>query len=141
LQQTCVFKQVLDALLLVLHNNVVGLGLCHCHLIVAFLLLFASRRPLGRGVLLLALEGGGGLALVALLDVVVGIKHDHFLLAFYLDIWRLYGAIPALLALPLVQLAHRVDLTHHLAVNGDPLFRVELLLVQHAQVQHLVLDF
>lgn len=84
-------------------------------------------------------EGGGGLALVPLFDVVV--EDDDFFLALQFDIWGLDGAVPAFFALPLVELADGVDFPDDLSVDVDALPRLELLLVQHAQVQHLVLDF
>jgi hypothetical protein len=84
-------------------------------------------------------EGGGGLALVSLFDVVV--EDDHFFLALQFDIGGLDGAVPALFAFPLVEFAHGVDFPDDLSVDVDALPRLELLLVEHAQVQHLVLDF
>ncbi len=68
--------------------------------------------------------------MVSLFDVVgVGVENDHIFLALYLDVGCLDGAVPAFLALSLIELADCIDLPHHLMVDGDPLFRVKLLLV------------
>lgn len=80
------------------------------------------------------IEGGGAFALVALFDIGVGIEDDDFLLPFKLDVGGLDGAIPALLTLPLVKLAHRVDLSDNFSVDCHPLLRIKLLLIKHAQV-------
>jgi hypothetical protein len=90
----------------------------------------------------LVIEGRRGLTLVSLLDVgFVVVKDDYIFFAFYFDIRCLDGAISALLTLALIELANRVDLSDHFVIDGDALFRVELLLVKHTQVKHLVLDF
>lgn len=62
-----------------------------------------------------------------------------FLLGF--EVGSLNRTVPGLFALALVELAHSVDLPHHLSVNGDAFFRIELFLLQHRQVEHLVLHF
>jgi hypothetical protein len=142
LQQPGILQQVLNALLLLLHDDPRLLFLdrvLNRYLVALFLqpVRFLDLYLLGSDLILLSVRVDRG----AVAGITVEMVEDDDIL-FLLDAvgGGLDGVVPAFLALALVKLAGSVDLLDNFAVDANPGLAVELLFLEHREVEHLILD-
>lgn len=116
-----VFQHVSDALLLLLHHNL-------------RLVLFINRQLN----LFLFLENRWRITCIPPLFYIFGSQGrvSHF---FAFGVGCLYGRISDLFALPFVQLASSIDISYNIWIDFNFFLRIELLLLQHGNMQHPVL--
>ncbi len=119
-----VFQHVSDAFLLLLHHNFRFVLLVYGQRFLLLLLLFENGRRIAGIALILCIFHGNA-----------GIPH-----LFAFGVGGLDSRVPYLLALAFVEFAGSVDVPDDFGVDLDPFLRIELLLVEHGDMEHAVLD-